>query len=146
LANGVKLVKGKSNTMTRTFSRILVPVLVIGAFLALTMSASASTRVEHSATLKGATGFTAVTGKARFREDSGKRELQVEVENARALVGKTLTVKVDGVSVGTMKVDSFGVARLVRRSVAGQLVPAVHAGSRIPVTYGTAPVATGTFA
>jgi hypothetical protein len=67
---------------------------------------------------------------------STRQELEVEVEHVRRLAGTTLTVFVDGASVGNLTIGSLGSGELGLRSQRGQTVPAVQVGSQIEVRQG----------
>jgi hypothetical protein len=126
--------------------RTLVAMLVLAALgTALAPTAQASgTRL--TATLKATAAFPSVTGKGTYRNESGRRELEVEIEHARALHGRRLVVFVGGTRVGTMLVGKLGTARLTRSTQLGQAVPRVRAGTRMSVhTTAGAAVATGRF-
>jgi len=125
--------------MTATFAGLLVLV----AILVAAPFAQSATNV-HTATLSGSAAFPAVNGKAKFGVDDGVRQLEVQIEDANALKGQRLNIRVDGVFVGSAVVDQFGNARL-RKS--GSTIPAVHTGSKIVVRQaGTGTlVASGTF-
>jgi hypothetical protein len=104
---------------------------------------------ELTATLKGSSAFPQVNGSAKFKSDGDQRELEVQIEDANALIGKRLRVIVDGVAVGGMTVNSLGDARLRRDTERGQTVPVVNPGSVIKIKEraidGGLLVASGTF-
>ena len=126
--------------------RTRISIIVAGALTALALvavaPASAATDV-HTATLAGSASYPAADGKAKYGVDDGVRELEAQIEDAKALAGKRVRVIVNGKLVGAATVDGFGTARL-RRS--GSVVPAVSAGSavRIRTTTGVL-VASGRF-
>jgi hypothetical protein len=96
--------------------------------------------------LKGSAAFPNASGHAKYRDRGGEREFQVEVEDVKSLAGTTLSVFVDGVKVGTTKVNSFGVARFNRNTDRGQSVPVIRTGSTVKVrTSGGTLVVSGTF-
>jgi hypothetical protein len=87
-----------------------------------------------------------VSGKATFSKEAGQRELEVEIEHAKSLHGKRLTVFVGGKKIGTMVVGQLGNARLDRSTQRGQAVPNVTAGTGVSVhTAAGAAVAKGRF-
>lgn len=53
-------------------------------------------RAVKQITLTPASAYPGVTGKAKWESSGGGRELEVEIEHATALKGKTLTVKTAG--------------------------------------------------
>lgn len=120
--------------MTR-LSRALVALTLVAALAAaLTPAAQAKgggTRI--TARLAGTNAFPAVSGKATFSREGGRRELEVEVEHARALRGKRLTLFVAGRKIGTMVVGRLGNARLDRSTQRGQAVPKITAGTRLSI-------------
>jgi hypothetical protein len=113
--------------------RTRIAIILVAALAALTVtavpSASAATNV-HEAVLKGSAAFPQVNGKAKFQVDNGVRELQVEIEDANALIGQKLRIRVNSVLVGTMTVNSFGNARFDKRS---NTLPAVTTGTPIRI-------------
>lgn len=95
--------------------------------------------------LKGSAQYPNAKGKAKFKDAGAEKEFQVEIENVKALAGKTLTVIVDGKKVGTFKVNKFGVGRLNLNTIRGDKVPAIHSGSRVLIKLGTKKVVSGQF-
>lgn len=126
-----------------TTTIITAGLLAAAALIVAAPLAGAATNV-HTAALKGSAAFPAVTGKAKFAIDDGVRQLEVQIGNANRLKGAVLRVRIDGTLAGSMRVNSFGNARL---RVSGAGVPAVHTGSRIAVRRASngALVASGTF-
>jgi hypothetical protein len=126
-------------------ARITITILGVLAAVALVAvpTAGAATNV-HTATLKGSAAFPAVTGSAKFSVDNGIRQLEAEIEHAKPLAGTNVRFRVDGVLVGTAKVNALGTARINK---SGSAVPAVHTGSTIRVRRASngALVASGTF-
>jgi len=111
--------------------RKIVTTIAIAAGLvsAVVPLAVAATNV-HQAALAGSAAFPAVNGKAKFSIDDGIRQLEAQIEDAVALKGTTLVVRVNGTLAGRMSVNAFGDARL---RVSGAAVPAVQTGSAIAV-------------
>lgn len=109
-------------------TRLLMFVL-LASFVTPALANDADIRIS----LKGSDSFSAAKGSAKYRDRGGEREFQVEVENIRKLAGSTLSVVVDGSKVGSMKVNSFGVARLNLNTDRGQAVPRIHSGSTVKV-------------
>jgi hypothetical protein len=131
--------------MTR-ISRMMSALVLIAAVTAVVSPAAQAKPASITATLKGGTAFPGVTGKATFSHEAGKRELEVQIEHARPLAGKRLTVFVAGAKVGTMVVGKLGNAHLNRSTERGQTVPRVTAGNGVSVhTAAGAVVAKGTF-
>jgi hypothetical protein len=116
--------------MRSRISTIIITALGAVAALALVaMPASAATDI-HTAALTGSASYPAVNGKAKSQRDDGVRELEAEIEDAKALVGKRVRFVVAGQFVGARTVDALGNAELRRR---GSTVPRVVAGSPVRV-------------
>jgi hypothetical protein len=113
--------------------RARISITIVGVLAALALvavpAATAATNV-HRATLSGSGAFPAVKGKAKFQLDNGIRELEAQIEEAKALAGTKVTFRVNGVAVGTATVNSLGTARVTKT---GNSVPNVSAGSTIRV-------------
>jgi serine protease inhibitor ecotin len=128
---------------------VLVGVLAVALLVAAAtagVSTANSTAVSKKAVLKGSSAHPAVTGVATWKSQSGERELEVEIQHAKPLKGKTLWVRIGGKLVGKMTVSSLGRARLTRDTAAGQSVPTAVGGKSVKVrTAGGALVASGSF-
>ncbi len=83
--------------------------------------------------LRGSAQYPNANGKAKYKAQGGEREFQVELEDARALRGKVLTVYANGAKVGTFRVNNLGNGRLERNTDMGQNVPNIHAGSPVQI-------------
>ena len=127
----------------RITSAIVAGLLVVAALFVAAPLAGAATNV-HVATLSGSAAFPAVNGKAKFGIDDGVRRLEAQIEDANALEGVRLNVRINGILAGSMTVNSLGAARL---RVSGNGVPGVQTGSKIAVRRASneALVASGTF-
>ena len=131
--------------MTR-LSRALLALTLVAALAAALTPAAKAQGTKLTAKLTATSAFPAVSGKATFTREAGKRELEVEIEHARSLRGKRLTVFVAGKRIGTMVVGQLGNARLDRSTQRGQAVPSIAAGTRLSVhTAAGAAVAKGRF-
>lgn len=120
-----------------TIRRIwFVTLLAIAMLLSLAPSAYAN-QADLRISLRGGVAFANAKGTAKYRDRSGEREFQVEVENVKALAGRTLSVFVGSVKVGSMKVTALGAARLDLNSTRGQAVPVIRSGSVVQVRTGT---------
>jgi hypothetical protein len=108
-------------------------VALMAVAIAADLANAKSTAVVHRATLKGSSAFPAVNGTAKWKSDSGKRELEVQIQDATKLKGKQLTVQIGGATIGKMTVSSLGRARLTRRTEAGQSVPKSILGKTLRV-------------
>jgi hypothetical protein len=118
--------------MTR-LSRALVALSLVATLATALTPAAQAQGSKITAKLQGTSAFPAVGGKATFSRENGRRELEVEVEHARALRGKRLTLFVAGRKIGTMVVGQLGNARLDRSTQRGQAVPSIAAGTRLSV-------------
>jgi len=124
---------------------VLAAALLVAAATAGVSSAS-STAVIKKAVLKGSSAHPAVNGTATWKSKEGERELEVQIEDAKPLKGKTLWVRIGGTLVGKMTVNSLGRARLTRTTATGQSVPTAVGGKSVKVrTAGGVLVASGSF-
>jgi hypothetical protein len=144
-------------TQTQTaVARRSVPVVAAGLLLLLAIaiatllvaqpvSAKSAATIKR-ATLSGSSTFSAVNGEAKWKVKEGERELEIQVQDAKALAGKRLAVRIGGKLVGHMRVSALGRARLVKSTQAGQSVPAAVAGKTVRITTaGGTLVASGRF-
>lgn len=118
--------------MTR-LSRALIALTLAAALAAALTPAAQAQGTKITAKLTGTSAFPAVSGKATYSREGGRRELEVEIEHARALRGKRLALFVAGRKIGTMVVGRLGNARLDRSTQRGQTVPRIAAGTRLSV-------------
>lgn len=88
---------------------------------------------ETRITLRGSAQYPNAKGKAKYKVDGSEREFQVEVENVRALAGKTLNIFVNGNKIGTMRINNLGAGRINRNTEQGQNVPMISSGSTVQV-------------
>lgn len=115
---------------------VLAPV---SALAATQQSAKASRQAVASATvnrqipLTAGRAYAGATGSAQYQAQPGQREFQVEVERLVSLRGTSVLVRVNGASVGSMKVSSRGIAQLTRNTERGQRVPLIAPGSTVTV-------------
>jgi len=145
-------VKVKERPMigSRSIMSAAVGLLLIAMMLAVLVAAqpvrAKSTAVIERAALSGSTAFPGVNGKAKWKSKEGERELEVQIEDAKQLAGKRLTVRIGGKVVVHMRVNALGRARLAKRTQAGQSVPASIAGKAVKIkTSGGRLVASGRF-
>ena len=106
--------------------------LLLGAFM-FAPAAHAKGGEGTRITLRGSAQYSNANGTAKYKNIGGEREFQVELEDARALRGKVLTVYANGAKVGTFRVNNLGNGRLERNSDQGQNVPNISAGSPIQI-------------
>jgi hypothetical protein len=129
-------------------SKLSISVLGLALFVALATafgsssvasarSAALSSQRTHFVNLqiqlKGRRAFPHAAGSSQYQSQPGQSEFQVEVEHVRALAGKQLLVKVNGTTVGKMKVSTVGQADLTLNSELGQSVPTITGGSVVKV-------------
>ncbi len=127
-----------------TILAALLAALLLGTFMfapAAHAKGGDATRIA----LKSSAQYPNVKGTAKYKADGGEREFQVELENARALKGKTLDVYANGMRVGSFKVSALGAGRLSRNTDRGQAVPQISAGSKVQIKWGSILVAQGSF-
>lgn len=72
-------------------------------------------------------------GSAKYRDRGGERELQVEVEVAKRLVGTVYRVLVGDAVAGQVRIDAFGRGKLTLNSRRGAVVPVVAKGTVVRV-------------
>lgn len=88
------------------------------------------------ATLSGSATHPTANGKATYKVDNnGIREFQAELEDARTLRGKTLSVYVGVANVGTMRINALGDGRL---ELVGTSAPVIRASSTPTIRVRTA--------
>jgi hypothetical protein len=96
--------------------------------------------------LRSSKAYPAARGTAQYQAQPGQREVQIEVDHIRSLAGKYVSVYIGGAKIGVIRVNSRGVAEIVRNSELAQRVPQVHAGTTVTVqTNNAVTVASGTF-
>lgn len=130
---------------------MLVPMLLLVALFGLLVGAPAtqaqSTAAEYEAKLRAGVAYPGAKGEAEYKERTdGNKAFEAEVEKlSRALRGQSLSVVVDGNTVGTAVVSSKGEAKFKADSRYGQTVPVVVNGSTVAFTRGADTVASGAF-
>lgn len=112
----------------------------------LAARAAAQATVDWRVRLNPRTAFRRATGSAQYQSQPGQCELQLEVERVRSLVGKRVTISVDGAVIGVAKVSPRGIAEFHHNTELGQSVPTIVHGSTVTVrTSRGALVASGRF-
>ena len=86
---------------------LLVAALLLVLVTAAPVHAKSAETIKRAA-LAGTTAFSAVNGEAKWKSKGGERELEIQIEDAKKLAGKTLTVRIGGKAVGAMKVSALG--------------------------------------
>ncbi|TXT31984.1 MAG: hypothetical protein FD138_2124 [Planctomycetota bacterium] len=92
--------------------------------------------------------FVGGRGKAEYKVSGTRRSIEVELENTTLQPGQSLSVAVNGLSVGSMTVGLSGrrtKAKFKLDTQFGNVVPTIIAGSVMTITLGTATVASATF-
>jgi hypothetical protein len=145
-------VKAVRTTTRRSGSAIATGLLLIVALWATLIAAQPAgakggdAKTIKRAALSGSASFAGVNGEAKWTSKGSERELEVQIEDAKALKGKRLTVRIGSTTVGHMTVSALGRARLVRATEAGQNVPQSVAGKTVKIrTAGGKLVASGRF-
>lgn len=115
-----------------TVLAVFVMALLMGAFLtapAAHAKGGDATRIA----LRGSAQYARANGTAKYKNEGGEREFEVELEDARALAGKTVSVYVNGDKVGSFRVNNLGNGHLNRNSDRGQSVPMITAGAMVQI-------------
>jgi hypothetical protein len=116
---------------------VLAPVSALAATQQSTRAsgqAGAPATANWQIPLRAAHAYPRSTGSAQYQAQPGQRELQVELGRLASLRGSQVLVRVNGATVGSMKVSNRGVAQLTRNSELGQQVPSITHGSTVTVT------------
>lgn len=88
------------------------------------------------ATLTGSVAYPSANGKATYKVDNnGIRQFEAELEDARALAGKTLNVFVGVTKVGTMTLNAFGDGSL---RLTGARAPVIASSAKPRISIKTA--------
>ena len=99
--------------------------------IALILNAQTAAAAEWRVPLTPASRYAFAKAKAKYKDIGGEREFQVEAENLRTLRGTALSVQVNGVIIGRMRINVFGNGRFSRNTDLGQSVPVISRGSRV---------------
>ena len=125
---------------SKLVAAIIGAAMVLGPVSALAATqpkgngqAAAPATVNWQIPLSASRAYARATGSAQYQAQSGQCEFQVEVERLASLRGTSLLVRVNGGSVGSMRVSSTGVAQLTRNSERGLRVPLITHGSTVTV-------------
>jgi hypothetical protein len=109
-----------------------VAALLLGTFM-MAPAAHAKGGDDIRVTLRGSAPYANAKGTAKYKNEGGEREFQAELENAKALAGKTVDVYANGAKVGSFRVNNLGRGEMNRNSDRGQSVPNIHAGSAVQI-------------
>ena len=124
----------------RISSSVLVSLLAL-AFVPAVWAAGNS-----QIALRSSKAYPAAKGTAQYQAQRGQREVQIEVDHIRSLAGQYVNIYVGGSKLGSVHVNSHGVAEIVRNSELAQRVPQVRPGTSVMVqTNHAVTVASGTF-
>ncbi len=96
--------------------------------------ASAPATANWQIPLTASHAYTRATGSAQYQAQPGQREFQIEVERLVSLRGASLLVRVNGATVGSMKVSGRAIAQLTQNTERGQRVPLIAHGATVTVT------------
>ena len=131
--------------MKVTVVAAFLAALLLGTFM-LAPAAHAKGGSGTRIALRGSAPYANANGTAKYKAEGGEREFQVELEDARSLAGKTLSVYVNGAKVGSFRVNNLGNGRLSRNTDLGQSVPMIAAGAQVQIkTAAGALVVSGSF-
>ena len=109
-------------------------------------SMSARATVNEQIPLTVGSAYGRASGSAQYQAQPGQSEFQVEMQRLASLHGASVLVRVNGATVGSMKVSTVGIAQITRNSELGQRVPAIAHGSTVTVqTKAGVVIASGTF-
>jgi hypothetical protein len=122
----------KKEWLKVTILGVFMAALLLGTFM-VAPAAHAKGGDDVRVALRGSAQYPSAKGTAKYKNEGGEREFQVELENARSLAGKTVDVYANGAKVGSFKVNSLGRGGLNRNSDRGQSVPNIRAGSLIQI-------------
>ncbi len=128
--------------LTTTVAAFIASLILVSLVVAPAAQAKGT---EIRTSIAGSAQYPNAKGTAKYKVNGSEREFQVEIENVRALAGRSLNVFVNGVKVGSMQVSALGVARLNLNNQLGAVVPAVSPGARVTIKTGTVLVASGRF-
>jgi hypothetical protein len=125
-----------------------IAVAGVAALLAAAPAAglAASSTVDWQIPMHGSAAYSKANGSAQYQSQPGQRELQVEVQHARSLAGKTVVFSAAGMTLGSAKISANGQADITRNTELGQRVPVISRGSTVAVrTAGGKLVTSGRF-
>ena len=83
---------GRKTMLGATVGLMLIAMLLVALASAAQVSAKSTATIKRAA-LSGSTAFPAVNGEAKWKAKEGERELEVQIEDAKTLAGKRLTVR-----------------------------------------------------
>jgi hypothetical protein len=106
---------------------ILAGVMMLGAAAPVLAAVNWTTTLHHTA------AFPRATGSAQYQSQPGQRELQIEAEHLKGLVGKRVVFYANGAKFGSATVTRLGIAQIDRNSERGQAVPKITHGSHVSV-------------
>ena len=100
-------------------------------------SAGAATEVDLHAALSHSKAFPRATGHSEYKRGFFGRDVEVTVRHIPSLAGTRVTVFVNLQRVGSMRVNSSGIAHREWDSDRGQFVPRASAGDPVRVRTAT---------
>jgi hypothetical protein len=104
---------------------------------ALASAAAAPSLANWQIPLHASTAFPKANGSAQYQSQPGQRELQVEVQHARSLAGKSVIFSAAGTRLGSAKISARGQADITRNTERRQRVPLIVHGSGVTVSTAT---------
>ena len=133
----------------RQMFRVLIAVAALAAWMSIPLISSHSKAesvpvLVRIANLGSPTGGVDPHGNAEFQVFAGgQREFEVEIEDVNLAAGTSLTVFVDGSSVGQLVLGTDRQGRLKLRTEDGQTVPDMNDGSVVQVRNGDVVLVSG---
>lgn len=109
----------------------LIAAVLVGGLSQGALASGGGTKTVIA--LSHGTAYPNAKGKATYKVNGTEREFQVEVENVKKLAGQSVRILVNGIQVGTARVDALGAARLSRNTDLGNSVPNIKAGDKVKV-------------
>jgi hypothetical protein len=130
--------------------RLTLKIAAVGVAAAVAAAPAAalaaSSTVDWQIPMHGGGAYSKANGSAQYQSQPGQRELQVEVQHARSLAGKTVVFSAAGMTLGSAKISTNGQADITRNTELGQKVPMISRGSSVAVrTAGGKLVTSGRF-
>ena len=101
---------------------------------------------ERFAGVSGTVNGVMAFGYSEYEIHSSRTELETRVRQVNLPAGTSLTLIVDGVSIGQIVIDSSREGRSRLRSDRGEFVPVVNVGSTIQIQHNGTMVMSGTYA
>ena len=133
----MRLIKAKDTTSMIRSTSLFTSFFMLLLGLMSPLRASAANAADQKIQLAASADFAGAKGTAKYRNRSGEREFQVEVEVAPRLVGTVYTVTANGIAVGKVTITTLGAGKLSLNSRLGQTVPMIVSGSPVVILTAT---------